>query len=57
MTKKEIQAELIQRIKHCDKILFDSNESSYEQTFAEGRYSGLKLALQLVEHLDEGKKA
>lgn len=57
MTKKELQAELISWIKYCDKVMNDYDECSDERTYGEGRKSGLKLALQLVEHLDEDKKA
>lgn len=55
MTKKELQAELIRRIKNCDEVMNDYDECTDEQTYGEGRKSGLKLALQLIEHLDEGK--
>lgn len=57
MTKKELQAELISWIKRCDEVMNDYDECTDEWTYGEGRKSGLKLALQLVEHLDEGKKA
>lgn len=55
MTKKELQSELIRRIKNCDEVMNDYDECTDERTYGEGRKSGLKLALQLIEHLDEGK--
>ncbi len=55
MLKKELQAELIRQLKSCDEILEHDIENSCEQTFAVGRRSGLVLALQLVERLEDGK--
>lgn len=67
MTKKELQAELIRRLKSCDDVLNSyaeyaehnkiSNDFLREWSYAEGRKNALKSALHLVEHLDEGKKA
>lgn len=65
MTKKELQEELIRRIKCCDEALNEyaeyadhnevSNDFLKEWSYDEGRRSGLLLALQLFAHLDEGK--
>ena len=57
MTKKEVQEELIRWLKSCDEVQGRYTEDCDEWIFGEGRKSGLKLALQLVEHLEEGKKA
>ena len=57
MTKKELQAAIVSEIKHCDKVL-DHNKKSYEDwVYVLGQQSGLKLALQLVEYLEEDGKA
>ena len=53
MTKAELKAELIARLKRCDEVLTDYEEGTDEHTYGEGRRSGLILALQYVEHLDE----
>ena len=57
MTKKELQAELIQQLKICDSILSCENVRMQDRIEANERKSVLKYVLQLVEHLDEGKKA
>ena len=55
MIKKELQAAIVSEIKHCDKVL-DHNKKSYEDwVYVLGQRDGLKLALQLLEDLDEGK--
>lgn len=68
MTKKELQVELIGRTKRCDEVLQECYEKvlsdKYDEvsddflkgcSYIEGRKNGLKLALELLEHLDEGK--
>lgn len=55
MTKEELQKELIERIKRCDEVMKDYPEGTDERTYGEGRKSGLKTALQFVEHLEEEK--
>lgn len=57
MTKKELQAALISQIKHYDKDLDYLNEkkSRDDWLYLLGRRDGLKLVLQLLEDLDEGK--
>ena len=55
MTKEELQKELIERIKRCDELMQDYPEGTDERTYGEGRKSGLKTALQFVEHLEEEK--
>lgn len=55
MTKKELQTELISRIKCCEKAIDSYDECSDSWTYARGRKDGLKLALQLIEYLNEGK--
>ena len=57
MTKKEIQAELIRQLKSCDSMLSCENVRMQDRIEANERKSVLKLVLQLVEHLDEDKKA
>ncbi len=57
MTKKELQAELIRRLKSCDEWQEQNSDVDKAWAFIEGRKSGLTHALQLVEHLDEDKKA
>ena len=57
MTKKELQAELIQQLKYCDSILSCENIRMQDRIEANERKSVLKWALQLVEHLEEDGKA
>lgn len=57
MTKKEVQAALIQQLKYCDSMLSYENLKMQDRIEANERKSVLKWVLQLVEHLDEGKKA
>ena len=57
MTKKELQAELIRQLKSCDEWQKQNSDVDNAWTFIEGRKSGLKHALQLVERLEDGKKA
>lgn len=56
MTKKEIQAELIQQLKYCDSILSCENVRMQDRIEANERKSVLKYVLQLVERLEEVKK-
>ena len=53
MTKAELKAELIARLNWCEVIMQNCEECTDERIYGEGRKSGLKLALQLLEHLRE----
>lgn len=55
MTKKELQAELIRRIKKNEEIIEKCNNYKDQRKYSEGRKSGLIYALQLIEHLEEGE--
>ena len=57
MTKKELQAKLIQQLEYCNSMLSSENLKMQDRIEINERKSVLKWALQLVEHLDEGKKA
>lgn len=55
MTKKELQAELIQQLKFCDSILSCENVKMQDRIETNERKSVLKWVSQLVEYLDEDK--
>ncbi len=55
MTKKEVQAALIQQLKYCDSMLSYENLKMQDRIEINERKSVLKWVMQLVEHLDEGK--
>ena len=55
MTKKELQEELIHRIKQNEEKIEKCNNYKDQRKYSEGRKSGLIYALQLLEYLDEGK--